>query len=333
MARVTIQELADTLGLSKASVSYALNGQPGVSDKTRERVLGLATELGWYPSSSARALSLSRAGAIGLVLKRDPELLGTEPYYMRLLGGIEDVLFHANQSLLLRMVGKRGGDLEVYRQWSAERRVDGVIVLDLEVDDPRPSLLEQLQMPFVLHGVYTDPDTGGEYIEDQGNDAALIADHLAALGHREVVHLTGPMLLSHELDRRSELAKQAAARGVRVTFVECDYTMSTARDMALDLLGQGTRATAIVASNDVMALGVAAALRECGRQDIALVSWDDSMICQIATPTVTALERSVDDQGRRSARLLLDRLAGRDPGFERSPTSVLHVRGTSRPAR
>jgi DNA-binding LacI/PurR family transcriptional regulator len=184
-------------------------------------------------------------------------------------------------------------------------------------------------MPFVLHGVYTDPETGREYIEDQSNDAALIADHLASLGHRDVVHLTGPLLLSHELDRRAELAREAAARDVRVSFLECDYTMATARHMTADLLRQGTVATAIVASNDVMALGVAAAVREGGRQDIALVSWDDSMICQIATPTVTALERRVDDQGRRSARVLLDRLAGRDPGFERSPTSVLHVRDTS----
>ncbi|WP_223690739.1 LacI family DNA-binding transcriptional regulator [Leifsonia poae] len=334
MPRVTIQVLAQTLGISKASVSYALNGQPGVSEATRQRVLLLATELGWHPSSSARALSLSRADAIGIVLKRDPELLGAEPYYMSLLGGIEDVLSRASQSLLLRMVGTRGGDLEVYRQWSAERRVDGVIVLDLAIDDPRPSLLGELEMPFVLHGVYADGVTGLSRIEDQANDAKTIVEHLASLGHRHIAHMTGPLLLSHELDRRSAIASECAARGIRVTFFECDYTMETAHRIAAAMLRTGEVATAIVASNDVMALGVASALRHAERQDVALISWDDSMICQIATPTVTALERHVDDQGRRSARVLLDRLAGREPESDVSPASVLHVRETSlRPVR
>ena len=88
-ARVTIGGLADRLGLSKASVSYALNGQPGVSAETRQRVLALAEELGWHPSSSARALSRARSDAIGIVLRRDPGLLGAEPYYMSLLAGVE----------------------------------------------------------------------------------------------------------------------------------------------------------------------------------------------------------------------------------------------------
>jgi len=333
MARVTIQVLAARLGISKASVSYALNNQPGVSDATRERVLALAAELGWHPSSSARALSRSRTDAIGMVLKRDPELLGAEPYYMNLLGGVEDVLSHANQSLLLRMVGTANGrDLEVYRQWSAEGRVDGVIVLDLAVDDPRPALLTEIGMPFVLHGVRDDPETGRRMIEDQPGDAETIIAHLATLGHRDIVHITGPLHLAHELDRRDSIAAQAELHGISVRFLECDYTMAMAERVAIAIIRGDRVPTAIVTSNDVMALGTATAMRRSDRHDIALISWDDSMICQIATPTVSALARHVDDQGRRSAALLLDLLEGHVRVPEQPLPSILHVRETSVPA-
>lgn len=330
MPRVTIHELAQQLNISKASVSYALNDRPGVSDATRSRVLALASELGWHPSSSARSLSRSRADAIGMVLKRDPELLGTEPYYMSLLGGVEDVLSRANQSLLLRMVGMgEGRDLGVYTRWSAEGRVDGVIVLDLAVDDARPELLRKLGLPFVLHGVRTDPDTGEELVEDLLTDATTIVEHLARLGHTDIVHFTGPLFLAHEVRRRDAIMAEAGARGIRVAFVECDYTMATAQQTALGLLRAGVDWTAVLASNDVMALGVSMALTATGHRDIALVSWDDSMVCQIATPTVTALARHPDDQGRRSARRMLTVLAGIAPGPEEPVPSTLNERETS----
>lgn len=310
MAHVTIQGIAKQLGISKASVSYALNGQPGVSDATRERVLALAAELGWRPSSTARALSLSRADAIGMVLKRDPQLLGTESYYMSMLEGVEDVLSRADRSLLLRMVGTAPGrDIEVYRQWSAERRVDGVIVFDLAVDDARPALLRGLGLPFVLHGLRKGTAPGTTVIEDQGRDAKLIVDHLAELGHREIVHVTGPWFLAHEVDRRDAVMREATRSGISVRFAECDYTMDTAERMVAEMVADGLDATAIVASNDLMALGTLAALRDHAlERRIALVSWDDSLLCRVSRPSVTALARHPDEQGRRSARLLLELL-------------------------
>jgi len=330
VTRVTIQGIADRLGISKASVSYALNGQPGVSDATREKVLTLAAELGWRPSSSARALSLSRAGAIGMVLKRDPELLGSEPYYMRTLEGVEDVLARADMSLLLRMAGTRPGrDIEVYRQWHAESRVDGVIVFDLATDDVRPGILRNLGMPYVLHGIRVRETT---LIEDQARDAELLVRHLAELGHREIVHLTGPLALAHELDRRDRVATAADRAGLRARVIEGDYTLGGAQRTIAAALDAGFPETAIIASNDLMALGTLAALRAAGRLDIALASWDDSMICRIATPSVTALDRYPDEQGRRSARLLLAHL-GRGPTVDELDDETIHsdliVRETS----
>ena len=333
MERVTIAHLAEQLGISKASVSYALNGQPGVSDQTRERVLALADELGWHPSFSARALSRSRTDAIGMVLRRDPSLLGTELYYMRLLEGVEGALTEAGQSLLLRMVGTAPGrDSAVYERWAAERRVDGVIVLDRTIDDQRPAQLEKLGMPFVLHGVLPADEDGVELIEDQHHDAELLVWHLSELGHRNIAHITGPLHLAHEIDRADAVRAQCRTRGITARFAEADYTYDTAYARVVELLESTTPPTALIFSNDIMAMAGHRALSDRGIDDVAMVSWDDSMLCQFASPAITALERFPDRSGRRSAVMLLAQLDGTEPDLTGPSISELRVRATSTPA-
>ena len=88
-------------------MSYALNDRPGVSEGTRERIRAAASELGWRPSAAARSLSRARAGAVGLAIARDVHLLEEEPYYMRLIAGVEGVLAREGFSLLLSVVPGR----------------------------------------------------------------------------------------------------------------------------------------------------------------------------------------------------------------------------------
>ena len=129
--RATMGDVARRLGISKAAVSYALNGQPGVSAVTRQRVLELAKELGWYPSSSARALSGAETGAIGLVLSRPSDLLTIETFFIHFLSGIEQVLTERGSSLLLRVIGEHPeAETKTYERWWGERRVDGVLLVD-----------------------------------------------------------------------------------------------------------------------------------------------------------------------------------------------------------
>ncbi|KQR54265.1 hypothetical protein ASF88_05540 [Leifsonia sp. Leaf336] len=331
--RVTIGGLADRLGLSKASVSYALNGQPGVSDDTRRRVLDLADELGWHPSSSARALSRARSDAIGIVLRRDPGLLGTEPYYMSLLAGVEAELAESGQSLLLRMVGPSNGqDLAAYRRWSAERRVDGVMLFDIAIGDQRPALLDELGLAFVLHGNDEEIAPGRVLLYDASGDAGLLVDHLHGLGHRRILHIQGPSEFEHERDRARAIARFASGLGIQAASEPSDYSMEAGERIAAAHAGD-PELSAIVTSNDLLALGAQAALSRRGRDDVALVSWDDSLVCRIASRPLTALARFPEEQGRRSTRMLLDELAGVETPTRRARPSELIVRSTSVPAR
>lgn len=331
--RVTIGGLADRLGLSKASVSYALNGQPGVSDSTRQRVLALAEELGWHPSSSARALSRARSDTIGIVLRRDPGLLGTEPYYMSLLAGVEAELSETGQSLLLRMVGSAPGqDVATYRRWSAERRVDGVMVFDITVADPRPDLLDELGLHFVLHGNRTSVSPGRVLLYDAAGDAALLVEHLVALGHRRLLHIRGPQEFEHELDRSAAVDALAREHGLSVASASSDYSMAGGERITAEHLAADPSFTAVITSNDLLALGAQAALVHACREDVALVSWDDSLLCRLGSRPITALDRFPEEQGRRATRMLLDGLAGLPTPTTRARSAELITRATSLPA-
>ena len=100
MKRPTIADIAQRAGVTKAAVSFALNGQPGVSAATRERILAIAEEIGFQPNSAARALTAGRAGAFGLVIDRPARTLGIEPFFMQLISGIQADLAEHHVTLL-----------------------------------------------------------------------------------------------------------------------------------------------------------------------------------------------------------------------------------------
>src|SRR6188472_4036622 len=120
--RTTIKDIAERAGVSKGAVSYALNGRPGVSDETRERILAIAHELGWYPNRAARALSAARADACGLVLARPARTLALEPFFMEFLAGVESELSAQSIALTIQLVGDVAEEIAVYRRWWGEHR-------------------------------------------------------------------------------------------------------------------------------------------------------------------------------------------------------------------
>ncbi|MDE9364191.1 LacI family DNA-binding transcriptional regulator [Luteipulveratus sp. YIM 133132] len=334
--RATMGDIARHLGISKAAVSYALNGQPGVAAATRERVLEVAQEMGWHASSSARALSGSQTQVVGLVLSRPPDLLTTETFFMRFLAGVESVLSERGWSLLLRVIGDHPADeMATYERWWGERRIDGVILLDERYRDPRVDLVERIGLPAVLCGGPVKGVGIPCLWTDQSGDAGLVVQHLADLGHRRIGHVAGPGEFVHERARRRGLRRAAAALGVEVVTVEAAYTGPESEEATRRLLTGDAPPTAVVFGSDVMALGgvrTAAALGVRVPQEVSFVSWDDSQLTSLVAPRLTALQRDTPAFGRLAATVLLDAVAGRRPVRIQVPPSVLVARESSGPA-
>lgn len=309
--RVTIIDLARELGLSKSAVSNALNGADGVSPATRSRVQLAAQRHGWRPNVTARALSSGLSHAIGVCLAREASTL-SESYYSGVLVGLESVLEETDYGLLIRISGRgERGDLEVYRRWHAERRVDAVILFDVEPDDPRTRLLDEIGMPHVLTGdlpATTQSVVGFEITRE----ADLIAAHLAERGCRHVVHLAGPPRMHHERDRERCLRQALAQRGMKGHWIWDTYGEQEGYRAAQQVLSEGG-AEAIICSQDLTAVGVMAAVETRATLPWGVVSWDDSMLCRVMRPGVTSVRRDPAQLGAVAAQTALTTLAGADP--------------------
>lgn len=364
--RPTIKDIARRAGVSESAVSFALNGKPGVSEGTRARIRRVAEELGWRPDSAARALSGARSGAVGLVLARPAHTLGAESFFLRLVSGIQEVLSAAGTALLFQVVEDVEAECAVYRRWWAERRVDGVLVVDPRTRDPRPPLLSRLGLPAVVigGGAGTPPDPwhpedpappgAGEDAgaAGAGEDAAAglaavraddaramteVLEHLHALGHRRIVHIAGMPGLAHTARRVAALHAGARRLGFppgRVRSVPTDYSDAEGAAATRRVLAEPEPPTALVYDNDVMAVAgtaVAAGLGIPVPGRLSIVAWDDSALCRVTHPPLTALVRDTAGFGRLAAEELLSVLAGAPPRVRESELPRLEPRGSTAP--
>ncbi|MEU6414236.1 LacI family DNA-binding transcriptional regulator [Microbispora sp. NPDC046933] len=338
MKRPTIAEIAARAGVSIGAVSYALNGRPGVSAETRKLILDIADEIGWRPSVAARSLSGSRAHSVGLIIARPADTLGVEPFFMRFIAGLERELSGRRTALLLQVVEDHHAAIEAMRLCWAERRVDGMVITDLWTEDARIPVLEELQIPAVLVG-RPRPDT--ELPAVWTDDAAAVVaavDYLVALGHRRIARVAGLPALEHTQVRIAAFRQAVLGHGLgEPQVVETDYSWEEGMRATRTLLSQRDRPTAIMFDNDVMATAALNVAQEMGvaiPDELSIVAGDDSQLCVMVRPALTALSWDIQAYGVQTARVLADTIDDRSPGSRQVSTASLVVRAstTSPPA-
>ncbi|MFE5917165.1 LacI family DNA-binding transcriptional regulator [Streptomyces sp. NPDC056468] len=337
--RPTMKDIARHAGVSQSAVSFALNGRSGVSEETRDRVRRVAEELGWRPSTAARALSGEGAATVGFVLARPADTLGVDSFFLQLVSGIQEVLAERHLGLLFQVVEDVADECAVYRRWWAEHRVDGVLVVDPRTDDPRPDLLDELGLPAVVIGGAPDdrhPGLSTVWADDAGAMASVV-DGLYALGHRRIVHIAGLPGLAHTERRIRTLRAEAGRRGLtEVKSVTTDYSDAEGAAVTRRVLEDPAPPTALIYDNDVMAVAGAAAAAELGfavPADVSVVSWEDSALCRIVRPWLSALSRDSVEFGRTAARELTALLDGGSARAVRVPVPRLIERGSTGVAR
>jgi len=332
--RVTIKEIARRAGVSKGAVSYALNNQPGVSEATRARVMKVAEELEWVPNRAARQLSAARSETFGLVLARSAKTLSEEPFYMGFVGGVESILSDRSYALALQVVPDLDDEMATYRKWAAERRVDGVIVVDLRVDDPRIPLLRKLELPAVLVGDPAQSD-GMTCVWTDGTTAMRAAvEHVASLGHKAIARVAGPPEHGHVWIRDQAFAAVSRRLGLEAMVLHTDFSGEEGAAATRELMATEGRPTAIIYDNDLMAvagLSVVSGLGLKSPDDVTLVAWDDSTLCRLTHPTLTAMSHNIVAYGAEVAQRLFNLLEGARPEAHLYSTPLLIVRESSGP--
>lgn len=333
--RPTIADIARRAGVSTGAVSYALNGQPGVSAATRQRIVDIADAIGWRPNISARAISVSRSHTVALILTRSAKTLGVEPFFMQFIAGLEAELSTHGTALLLQLVEDHQASNDALRQWWAERRIDGVIVTDLWRSDARLPVLEELGIPAVLVGLPRADSTAPSVWSDDDAAVTAVVDYLVTLGHRRIARIAGLPALEHTTNRIAAFRAAMAARGLSPSDVlVTDYSWEEGARATRTLLARPDPPTAITLDNDIMAIAALSVARELGvavPEQLSIVAGDDSQLCMLIHPSLTALSRDIGAFGEHAARTLLAEIDGEPPRSFQDATPHLVPRGSTGP--
>ncbi|MFJ5957591.1 LacI family DNA-binding transcriptional regulator [Paenarthrobacter sp. NPDC092416] len=334
---VTINDVASAAGVSKGAVSYALNGQPGVSEGTRARILQVAKELGWKPSIRAKGLSSSKAYALGLVVARDAKLLSTDPFFPAFIAGIETTLVEHQYTLVLSIASGPETEEQSYRKLAEDGRVDGVILTDMRNDDSRIALLGELGLPAVT---LNRPEAHSPFpavCMDDTDGITSAVEHLISLGHSRIAHVGGPQNYIHSRSRRGAWSKTLEAAGLKDDlFIEADFTAASGAAATDSLLSRQDRPTAIVYANDLMAIAGQSLAQTRGftvPADLSITGYDNTEITQYLNPPLTTIAADPLLWGQAAAELLLKYLNGTPAEDILLPAPRLLVRGSTGPVR
>jgi len=256
----------------------------------------------------------------------------SEMFFSQVLAGVEDEVAPAGHTVLTVAAASPHEEMEIYRRWAAEGTVQAVVLRDLRRDDPRPALLEELDLGFVTLGDITQEGPEAAVLVDNAAAMSSILAQLWDLGHERIAHLGGPSDLLHSrLRRAAYLTDMAAAGGMALT-AEGDYSGEDGAAALATFLRAETRPTAVICDNDAMAIGALEAAAELGvtvPDELSVIGWEDSMACQLHDPPVAVLGHSLRLTGSLVGRAL-QALVADPPHRERilRPVPVLLARGT-----
>jgi DNA-binding LacI/PurR family transcriptional regulator len=238
---------------------------------------------------------------------------------------------------LVRIAADQAAEAAAYRAWWATGRTDGVLLCDLHIDDVRIPVLEQLGMPAVAIG---PPSACGSVPSVWSDDAVSVVEtvrYLAGQGHRRLARVAGIAEFAHTRIRTEAFSAICAElRLDEPVTVASDYTAERGAQATRDLLTASNRPTAIIYDNDVMAVSGLTVAAESGLSvpsDLSIVAWDDSQVCQLVRPPLTAMSRDVAAYGATAAQLLLAIIKGDPVASLSEKPAHLNPRGTTAPPR
>jgi DNA-binding LacI/PurR family transcriptional regulator len=311
----TQEDVAKKANVSRALVSLVMRGSPSVSDTRRRRVLRAAEELGYRPNAYARSLASKRLHTIGVLINDV-----TNPYF----GGVYSSLATAAE--------KTGFDLLV----APGTRVAGLALMSPMMPTKELRSLTA-SWPTVLIG--RDASLAGVDVvtTDEHQAARLVLDHLTGLGHRDIVHITGGSNRSAK-DRAKAYREVMGELGLEPHEVAAAFTHEAGQDAARQIVAMSPHPTAVVAANDLIAVGAMGVFEAHGLRvpgDISVVGYDDSQIARLDLVQLTSICQGVDLFGSAAIELLVKRIDDPDTPrvVERIETTLVERRTTCPPAQ
>jgi LacI family transcriptional regulator len=333
-SRPTIKDVAEKCGVHPSTVSRALSPVMShlVAPAVAKRIRAAAAALGYQPNVTAAGLRTGRSGLIGVLA---PDI--ADPGFPPILSGVTETLAAAGYATIVVDVGPDPARQQELVDKLIARGVDGLVLATVALDDPVVGHCLAASIPVVL----VNRSDGGRrlpaVVTDDEAGMQLAVDHLVGLGHISIGHIAGPQDVSTGALRRAGFKAAAARAGLSARDIMIEiapaYSREQGRLAALRLLDRKTRPTAIVAANDLLALGIYDALAardlHCPT-DVSVVGHNDMPYVDMLSPPLTTVRIAQRSMGNQAARLLLDEIA--DPTARRARVVLepkLIVRGST----
>ncbi|MEA3337152.1 MAG: LacI family DNA-binding transcriptional regulator [Chloroflexota bacterium] len=312
-----LKDIAAELGLSVTTVSRALAGYDDVSERTRQRVRGVAETMGYVPDITAQRLRQQRTNVIGFILPTlGPRF--SDPFFSELLAGIGDEAGRRGYDLLISTAAPGPAEIDLYRRKVLSRRADGIIVVRIRREDARIKFLLEHDMPFVAFG-HTEKDLGFPWVDvDGAKGVAMAVEHLVNLGHSDIAYFGAPSSLMFGYLRLRAFRQALENYGLVASdewLLTGDLTQRSGHQLGQHVLDMPRRPTAIIAANDLMALGAMAAAQQRGLQvgsDLSIVGFDDIPPAEHAHPSLTTVHQPIYQIATRITAMLIQILNGED---------------------
>ncbi len=328
---MNISAVAKLARVSTATVSRVINGTAVVSPETAERVRQAIEELNFFPDVNARALGSGRSGLYGLIISDI-----TNPYFPELVKSFEDIAVEHGQDILIANTDYDPKRMEACVIRMLQRKVDGVAVMTSEMEDQLLRNFNSRQIPVVFMDT---PKAVGEAMivrVDYRNGVEQAMNHLFALKHKKIAFISGPLSLSSARVRADAYTDCLSQHGIvaRPHFVqEGDHRVQGGRDAMRRVLAGGIRPTAVLASNDLTAIGAMGALHDAGLrvpEDVSVIGFDDIELSAYTWPALTTVQVPRRELAATAFRCLYqgrdEQGAKRQTNFEAVITPKLVVR-------
>jgi LacI family transcriptional regulator len=336
--RPTLKDVAREAGVHVSTASRALNPATSsvVNPETLKRVVEAAERLGYRPHPLARGLRTNQTMSIGMVI---PDV--ENPLFGPIVAGAESVLVEDGYSLLIGNADRGVEHAEAVIEDMIERHVDGLILATATRDDGQMAMAGSQGIPIVLVNRTVDKGDVPAIVGDDHAGIALAVDHLVSLGHRRIGHVAGPSWVSTGIGRRDAFVAAMERHGLDAgpdVIEEAEwYQVEPGANASAALLDRHPDMTAIVAANDLLALGCYRTIRSLGKEvgpDISVTGYNDIPLLDLMQPPMTAVRVPHRQMGAEAASTLLAMIAGTE--YHKGTkllTPTLVVRGSTAPPR
>ncbi|MFD2752290.1 LacI family DNA-binding transcriptional regulator [Virgibacillus siamensis] len=311
----TIKDVAKLANVSPSTVSRVIANNPRISNKTKEIVNDAMEKLGYHPNFTARSLASKSTQTIGLVMPSSGEKVLQNPFFPEVIRGIS-TKSHENRYGLYMTTGNTEDEiLEGVYELVQGRRIDGLILLYSQVNDRMMSYLLDKGFPFTVIGKPFQNENQITYVDNDNVKAAFEAtSYLTELGHERIAFVGGGMELVVTIDRLEGYRKamESASIAVREDYIgHHEFLREGGREAIEKLINLDAPPTGLVVTDDVMAFGIVNTLEQMGLkvpQDTSLVSFNNVIFSELATPSLTSVDINIFRLGYEAAQCLFEKI-------------------------